>query len=43
MSLLTSILALFSDPDLVNPNNDMVQNSVYVARGFLIESTHATW
>ena len=32
-----------SDPDLVSPSNDMVQTSIYVARGFLIESTKATW
>ncbi|KAL2020075.1 hypothetical protein VTK56DRAFT_8879 [Thermocarpiscus australiensis] len=31
------------DPDLADSGNDMVQNSVYAARGFLIESTHATW
>jgi len=32
-----------SDPDLNDANNTMVQTSIYVARGFLIESTHATW
>lgn len=31
------------DPDTTDPDNPMVQNSVYVARGFLIESTAATW
>ena len=31
------------DPDLVDANNTMVQNSVYVARGLLIESTAPTW
>ncbi|OIW25494.1 pectin lyase-like protein [Coniochaeta ligniaria NRRL 30616] len=34
---------MVDDPDLTDPSNPMVQNSVYVARGFLIESTHATW
>lgn len=31
------------DPDLVDANNTMVQNSVYVARGLLVESTAPTW
>lgn len=33
----------YSDPDLDDPDNEMVQTSVYVARGFLIESQQATW
>jgi hypothetical protein len=28
---------------LTDANNTMVQNSIYVARGFLIESTKPTW
>jgi len=32
-----------SDPDLVDANNTMVQNSVYVARGLLVESKNAVW
>jgi hypothetical protein len=32
-----------SDPDTVSPDNDMTQTSIYVARGFLIESTKASW
>lgn len=36
-------MILTSDPDTTDPNNDMVQNSIYVARGFLIESTKPTW
>ncbi|KAL4733150.1 hypothetical protein BDV11DRAFT_175970 [Aspergillus similis] len=31
------------DPDLDDAYNDMTQVSIYVARGFLIESTNATW
>ncbi|GFF73175.1 glucan 1,3-beta-glucosidase [Aspergillus lentulus] len=31
------------DPDWTDDGNDMVQNSIYNARGFLIESTAATW
>jgi hypothetical protein len=31
------------DNNLSSPSNPMIQNSVYVARGFLIESTTATW
>ncbi|EGO56022.1 hypothetical protein NEUTE1DRAFT_117997 [Neurospora tetrasperma FGSC 2508] len=34
---------MLDDPDLVSGNNSMVQTSVYVARGFLIESTKPTW
>ncbi|OIW23390.1 pectin lyase-like protein [Coniochaeta ligniaria NRRL 30616] len=34
---------MIDDPDLNSASNDMVQISVYVARGFLIESTRATW
>ncbi|KAL2066965.1 hypothetical protein VTL71DRAFT_1389 [Oculimacula yallundae] len=34
---------MIDDPDLVDANNTMVQNSVYVARGFLIESVSPTW
>lgn len=36
-------LTLSSDSDLVSPSNDMPQASIYVARGFLIESTSASW
>jgi hypothetical protein len=32
-----------SDPDMNDANNTMVQTSVFAARGFLIESTTATW
>ncbi|GFF43597.1 glucan 1,3-beta-glucosidase [Aspergillus udagawae] len=31
------------DPNWTDDGNDMVQNSIYNARGFLIESTAATW
>ncbi|EAQ92534.1 hypothetical protein CHGG_00769 [Chaetomium globosum CBS 148.51] len=34
---------MIDDPDLVDANNTMVQNSVYAARGFLIESTDPVW
>lgn len=34
---------MIDDPDLNNANNTMVQNTIYIARGFLIESTHPTW
>jgi hypothetical protein len=34
---------MIDDPDLVSPSNDMVQTSIYVARGLLIESTTASW
>ena len=34
---------MIDDPDLEDANNTMVQNSVYVARGFLIESTAPVW
>ncbi len=34
---------MIDDPDLVDANNTMVQNSVYAARGMLIESTNPTW
>ncbi|KAK0103224.1 hypothetical protein ONS95_005259 [Cadophora gregata] len=34
---------MIDDPDLVDANNTMVQNSIYVARGFLIESVRPTW
>lgn len=37
------ILTLYSDPQPDTPDNDMVQVSVYVARGFLIESQAPTW
>ncbi|KAK3505264.1 pectate lyase superfamily protein-domain-containing protein [Neurospora crassa] len=33
---------MIDDPDLVSTNNSMVQTSIYVARGFLIESTKPT-
>ncbi|KAK3897082.1 exo-beta-D-glucanase [Staphylotrichum tortipilum] len=34
---------MIDDPDLTDANNTMVQNSVYAARGFLIESTEPVW
>ncbi|GAW24601.1 hypothetical protein ANO14919_141920 [Xylariales sp. No.14919] len=34
---------MVDDPDLTDPLNDLVQNSVYSARGMLVESQHATW
>lgn len=34
---------MIDDPDLNDANNTMVQNSIFVARGFLIESTEPTW
>ncbi|OTA63183.1 glycoside hydrolase family 55 protein [Hypoxylon sp. EC38] len=34
---------MIDDPDLNDANNTMVQNSIYIARGFLIESTKAAW
>ncbi|TPX15620.1 uncharacterized protein E0L32_004318 [Thyridium curvatum] len=34
---------MIDDPDLVDENNTMVQTSIYIARGFLIESTKPTW
>ncbi|UNI24920.1 hypothetical protein JDV02_010637 [Purpureocillium takamizusanense] len=34
---------MIDDPDLNDANNDMVQNSVYVARGLLIESQSPVW
>ncbi|KAH8812142.1 pectate lyase superfamily protein-domain-containing protein [Xylogone sp. PMI_703] len=34
---------MIDDPDLSDANNTMVQNTIYVARGFLIESTQPTW
>ncbi|KAK1911450.1 hypothetical protein P3342_012751 [Pyrenophora teres f. teres] len=34
---------MIDDPDMNDANNTMVQNSVYVARGFLIESVQPTW
>ncbi|KAI4613082.1 hypothetical protein J4E83_007493 [Alternaria metachromatica] len=34
---------MIDDPDLESGANNMVQNSVYVARGFLAESTEPTW
>ncbi|KAH6714441.1 pectate lyase superfamily protein-domain-containing protein [Leptodontidium sp. MPI-SDFR-AT-0119] len=34
---------MLDDPDLTSPSNDMVQTSIYIARGFLIESTKASW
>ncbi|KAI8211142.1 hypothetical protein K4K52_011113 [Colletotrichum sp. SAR 10_76] len=34
---------MIDDPLLDDAANDMEQCSIYIARGFLIESTHATW
>ncbi|KAI8950578.1 pectate lyase superfamily protein-domain-containing protein [Xylaria longipes] len=34
---------MIDDPNLTDPRNDLVQNSVYSARGMLIESQKATW
>ncbi|GFP60365.1 glucan 1,3-beta-glucosidase [Trichoderma asperellum] len=34
---------MIDDPDLKDANNTMVQTSIYIARGFLIESTNPTW
>ncbi|KAJ3499549.1 hypothetical protein NLG97_g251 [Lecanicillium saksenae] len=34
---------MIDDPDFKDATNDMEQTSVYVARGFLIESTEPTW
>ncbi|KAH6845713.1 pectate lyase superfamily protein-domain-containing protein [Chaetomium sp. MPI-CAGE-AT-0009] len=34
---------MIDDPDLEDANNTMVQNSVYAARGFLVESTAPVW
>ncbi|KAI0191651.1 glycoside hydrolase family 55 protein [Astrocystis sublimbata] len=34
---------MIDDPDLDDPNNDLEQCNIFVARGFLIESTEATW
>ncbi|KAI1452083.1 glycoside hydrolase family 55 protein [Annulohypoxylon moriforme] len=34
---------MIDDPNLNDANNTMEQNSIYIARGFLIESTKATW
>lgn len=34
---------MIDDPLLDDPANDMEQCSIYIARGFLIESTRATW
>ncbi|KAK1979523.1 pectate lyase superfamily protein-domain-containing protein [Colletotrichum cereale] len=34
---------MIDDPELEDANNAMVQNSVYVARGLLVESTEPTW
>ncbi|KAI0466139.1 glycoside hydrolase family 55 protein [Xylaria cf. heliscus] len=34
---------MIDDPDLTDAYNDLVQNSVYSARGMLIESQKATW
>ncbi|KAG8162100.1 hypothetical protein KVR01_007865 [Diaporthe batatas] len=34
---------MIDDPDLGDANNTMVQNSVYVARGLLVESVAPTW
>ncbi|KAI0814551.1 glycoside hydrolase family 55 protein [Xylaria sp. FL0064] len=34
---------MIDNPDLDDPNNGLEQNSIYVARGFLIESTQPTW
>ncbi|TGJ81258.1 hypothetical protein E0Z10_g7506 [Xylaria hypoxylon] len=34
---------MIDDPDLIDTHNGLVQNSVYSARGMLIESQKATW
>lgn len=34
---------MIDDPDLEDAGNGMVQTSIYVARGFLIESTEPVW
>lgn len=34
---------MIDDPDIDDANNTMLQNSIFVARGFLIESTEPTW
>jgi len=34
---------MIDDADLASANNTMTQNSVFVARGLLIESTSPTW
>lgn len=34
---------MIDDPDLEDAGNDMVQTSIYSARGFLIESTDPVW
>ncbi|KAH9209807.1 pectate lyase superfamily protein-domain-containing protein [Leptodontidium sp. 2 PMI_412] len=34
---------MIDDPDMTDANNTMVQTTIYVARGFLIESTKPTW
>ncbi|KAK1590378.1 uncharacterized protein LY79DRAFT_590568 [Colletotrichum navitas] len=34
---------IIDDPDLIDTNNSMVQPSIHIARGFLIESTKPTW
>ncbi|KAF6824052.1 LysM domain-containing protein [Colletotrichum plurivorum] len=34
---------MIDDPDLTSSKNDMVQTSIYAARGFLIESRKSTW
>ncbi|KAI0395361.1 pectin lyase fold/virulence factor [Xylariaceae sp. FL0594] len=34
---------MIDDPALDDPNNNLEQCNIYVARGFLIESTEATW
>jgi hypothetical protein len=32
-----------NDPDMIDANNTMIQCSIYVGRGLLVESKHATW
>ncbi|KAI0402848.1 pectate lyase superfamily protein-domain-containing protein [Xylaria palmicola] len=34
---------MIDDPNLTDPRNDLEQNSVYSARGMLVESQKATW
>ncbi|XWW99269.1 hypothetical protein V2A60_007278 [Cordyceps javanica] len=34
---------MIDDPDVKDPTNDMTQTSIYIARGFLIESTSPSW
>ncbi|KAF2271266.1 pectin lyase-like protein [Westerdykella ornata] len=37
------MMHLTNDPDLDDPSDPMVQTSIYVARGLLVESTKPTW